>query len=246
MFVGRPIGVVEVVGKEGDATFSTIDERLLRERCNQMQPLVISLRDAMRLTGVIKHSTSMVFGAKLEAEKGHTESFIPSAALQATVHSPLQLIGSDHIMDRGNAGCDEVCKTASGVKPLSRNIRQLRCLVADDSQVARKIIAHMIGVRLGHAVVEAADGAEACRLVEEAMRAFSSFDIVFLDCEMPGMDGPTAARQMVAMGFRGKIVGFTGLLDADTDAFRLYGVTTILEKPLNRVVIQQLLSGNKL
>ena len=260
MFAGRPIGVVEVVGKEGDATFSTIDERLLRERCSQMQPLVISLRDAMRLTGVIKHSTCMVYTPRqIRDDVIHkaavATSFIgnssPVHAVTASSTPVLkpsqQLKSSVSLITEGDADSGSPNATvgvlAPSKVPPSSGIRVLRCLVADDSKPSRKVLTHMLEKRLGHTVVEAEDGAEACRLVEEAMLTFTSFDIVFLDCEMPGMDGPTAARQIVAMGFRGKIVGFTGLLDADTDSFLLYGVTTILEKPLNLPVLQQLLSG---
>ena len=239
--------MVEVVGKEGDATFSMIDERLLRERCGQLQPLVASLRDAMRLTGLIKHSASMVFGAKREAESaervepvGAAESITGAASVAVTASagsgggggggdsvnirqvlvpaesSPKQLqvtTVSSHISSVERAHLKPVAEASSNSSSQSKHsssgMRLLRCLVVDDSKPARKMLTHMLEKRLGHTAVEANDGAEACRLVEEAMRAFSSFDIVFLDCEMPGMDGPTAARQIVAMGFRGKIVGFT-------------------------------------
>lgn len=229
--------------KATHAAFSAIDERLLRERCGQLQPLVASLRDAMRLTGLIKHSTSMVFGAKREAERAQrVEPAMPvgdtTAAADTTVAVALAAGGGDfsdirQVLTSAESSPKQlqVTTVSSHISPVERahlrsaaevrstsssqskhsfsGMRLLRCLVVDDSKPARKMLTHMLEKRLGHTAVEADDGAEACRLVEEATRVFAPFDIVFLDCEMPGMDGPTAARQIVAMGFRGKIVGFT-------------------------------------
>ena len=202
-----------------------------------------SLRDAMRLTGLIKHSTSMVFGAKREAERAQrVEPAMPvgdtTAAADTTVAVALAAGGGDfsdirQVLTSAESSPKQlqVTTVSSHISPVERahlrsaaevrstsssqskhsfsGMRLLRCLVVDDSKPARKMLTHMLEKRLGHTAVEADDGAEACRLVEEATRVFAPFDIVFLDCEMPGMDGPTAARQIVAMGFRGKIVGFT-------------------------------------
>ena len=35
-------------------------------------------------------------------------------------------------------------------------------------------------------------------------------DAIFMDCVMPVMDGPTAAREMRSIGYEGTIMGFTG------------------------------------
>ena len=51
---------------------------------------------------------------------------------------------------------------------------------------------------------------EALRLVGNSFRSGKAFDAIFMDCIMPIMDGPTAAREILSIGYTGIIVGFTG------------------------------------
>ena len=60
-----------------------------------------------------------------------------------------------------------------------------------------------------------------CRLMRESLQRAKPFDMVFLDCEMPVMDGPTTVRELRAMGFTGPIIGMTGgwvRISAQTDS----------------------------
>ncbi|MFK7740170.1 MAG: ATP-binding protein [Planctomycetota bacterium] len=63
-------------------------------------------------------------------------------------------------------------------------------LVADDSPINRRVLAERLR-QMGCAVVEVADGQQAAE-----MFARESFDLVFLDCQMPIVDGYTAAQNM--------------------------------------------------
>ena len=62
----------------------------------------------------------------------------------------------------------------------------LRILVAEDNPVNQRLVMHMLSKR-GHAVVLAGDGQEAL----EAL-AKETFDVVFMDVQMPRMDGLAA------------------------------------------------------
>ena len=66
------------------------------------------------------------------------------------------------------------------------------------------------GQRLGHHVDEAPDGVDAVRMGASSFRSKKAYDAIFMDCIMPIMDGPTAAREMLAIGYTGPIIGFTG------------------------------------
>ncbi len=63
-----------------------------------------------------------------------------------------------------------------------------RVLVVEDNSVNQKVIALMLG-RLGCAVTVAANGAEAIETV-----ANSEYDVIFMDCQMPELDGYEASR----------------------------------------------------
>lgn len=67
---------------------------------------------------------------------------------------------------------------------------RVKALVVDDTETNRDVLAKML-VELGVEVVEAANGAEAM-----ARARHDVFDIVYMDMQMPGMDGLQTAEQM--------------------------------------------------
>jgi CheY-like chemotaxis protein len=66
----------------------------------------------------------------------------------------------------------------------------LRVLVADDCEMNR-VLARSLLTKLGCEVTLVEDGHAAC----EALSA-EAFDMVFMDCEMPGLDGLEATREI--------------------------------------------------
>jgi PAS domain S-box-containing protein len=71
---------------------------------------------------------------------------------------------------------------------VDRDDRPARILLVDDVSVNRELVKAMLQP-LGHTFVEAEGGAEA---VQAALG--STFDMIFMDLQMPGMDGLTATR----------------------------------------------------
>jgi two-component system chemotaxis response regulator CheY len=74
-------------------------------------------------------------------------------------------------------------------------------MVVDDSMFMRKVIKTMI-VKMGHTVsCEASEG-------REAVTNYSKFrpDVVTLDITMPGMDGITALKEILAINPEAKII----------------------------------------
>jgi two-component system, chemotaxis family, chemotaxis protein CheY len=66
----------------------------------------------------------------------------------------------------------------------------MRCLTVDDSKIARSVVRRALD-RLHIEVQEACSAEDALNLIEEQ----GSFDVVFLDWEMPGMTGPQLLRE---------------------------------------------------
>ena len=66
----------------------------------------------------------------------------------------------------------------------------MKCLLTDDNSVNR-VVGSRILEKMGHKVVTACNGLEAFEIVSA-----HRLDLVFMDCQMPVMDGYTATREI--------------------------------------------------
>ena len=81
----------------------------------------------------------------------------------------------------------------------------LKALVVDDEQLAREELSFLLAQVAGVEVVgQAANGIEAMGLIEDL-----SPDLIFLDVQMPGMNGFEVARQMLGRESAAAIVFVT-------------------------------------
>ena len=115
----------------------------------------------------------------------------------------------------------------------------VRVLVVEDNAINYKVLRRMLE-RLGCTVDHAVDGAVAVESV-----ATTAYDLVFMDCEMPTMDGFEATRQIRAMAEpinRVPIVATTAYVTA-ADERRCYaaGMNDFLPKPLDKDLLAALL-----
>ncbi len=103
-----------------------------------------------------------------------------------------------------------------------------RILVVDDSRPAAELVAQTLR-QMGHTVQKAASGEEAV-----ALATLCHFDTVFLDVQMPGMDGLEAAAHIRAGGqsARARLVALSASLSpADLPRAHAQGIDLVLTKP---------------
>lgn len=73
------------------------------------------------------------------------------------------------------------------------DIRPMNILVVDDIELNRRIITDRFS-RLGHSITVAEDAAQAISVLERTLSENKTFDLAFLDYQMPGMDGLALAQ----------------------------------------------------
>ncbi|KZV58276.1 hypothetical protein F511_01127 [Dorcoceras hygrometricum] len=116
--------------------------------------------------------------------------------------------------------------------------KMIRALVVDDDSLIRKV--HMRLLRnLGLNTEAVENGIEAVDLCQSGKR----FDLVLMDMEMPIMDGPTATKELRAMGVTSMIVGVTSSsLESEKQAFMRAGLNSCTMKPLGIDAVNTMLN----
>ena len=105
--------------------------------------------------------------------------------------------------------------------------RRYRLLLADDHAVFRSGLKSLLHEEPDFEVVaEAATGAEVVPLVKEHHP-----DLVVLDVQMPGLNGPEVVRQLRGMGQDVRVIGLSAFDDvAYVERFARYGATGYVTK----------------
>jgi signal transduction histidine kinase/CheY-like chemotaxis protein len=108
----------------------------------------------------------------------------------------------------------------------------LKILVVDDAKMNLKLLMRLLE-RHGHIVDGAEDGHIAVDKVKAAMEVNTEYDVILMDYQMPGMDGPTASRKIREMGCDAFLVGVTGnVMPEDVNFFKAAGANSVLAKPV--------------
>lgn len=122
-------------------------------------------------------------------------------------------------------------RSGAGSQNHTMEFKGLHVLAADDSAVNREVLSEALA-RLGVKVTLVEDGRQAV----EALRR-RRFDLVFMDCSMPGMDGYAATRLIRSEeaergGEHTPVVALTAhVAGNDADAWRKAGMDGYMTKP---------------
>ncbi|KAL2567164.1 hypothetical protein AAZV13_19G210400 [Glycine max] len=115
---------------------------------------------------------------------------------------------------------------------------KISALIVDDDAIIRKIHKTMLERLFNIEAKTVRDGKEAVDLC----RSGENFDIIFMDKEMPIMDGHEATKHLRAMGVKSIIVGITTRADGkDKEEFLASGSNHCFEKPLDQAKVEKVL-----
>jgi signal transduction histidine kinase/DNA-binding response OmpR family regulator len=128
---------------------------------------------------------------------------------------------------------------AAPTEPLVQDAAWLRILLVEDNVVNQKVAKKILG-NLGCSVTVANDGAEAI------LMDLRQFDIVFMDCQMPRLDGLSATRQIrhreLRTGDHALIVALTAnAMEEDRQNCLQAGMDEYMAKPLRQQPLQDVL-----
>jgi len=123
-----------------------------------------------------------------------------------------------------------------------KGARRLRILLAEDNVINRAVATGVLAKR-GHSLVHAANGREAVEIADA-----SSFDLIFMDVQMPVMDGLEATGRIREMeqakgGQRTPIVAMTAhAMAGDRERCLAAGMDDYISKPLEKEPLLALLA----
>jgi signal transduction histidine kinase/CheY-like chemotaxis protein len=128
--------------------------------------------------------------------------------------------------------------TRDGLRSTSR---KLRILVAEDNPVNQKVVLRMLE-KMGHLPAIAVNGQEALSAL-----AANSFDLVFMDVQMPKMDGLTATKQIREQekqtGLHLPIIAMTAhAMKGDEELCREAGMDGYIAKPVSGKRIDEVIA----
>ena len=216
-----------------------VDIALGVRRADGVQRLSIAVADTG--IGIEADVIPTLFSRFSQADGSITRRFGGSGLGLAIARQLARLMGGDiSVVSSPGAGSTftldiEACTGAAPADAEPRSSvraegRRLRILVAEDTEMNRVVIAHLLD-RLGHDFVFALDGAQAIARIEQ-----DAFDLVLMDVQMPGMDGVTATRRIRARGdTRGcvPIVALTAFaMSGDRENYIAAGMDDYLAKPV--------------
>ncbi|CAK7198214.1 Histidine kinase osmosensor [Sporothrix eucalyptigena] len=119
---------------------------------------------------------------------------------------------------------------------------RVRVLVADDNSTNIEVVSRMLKLEDIYDVTIAKDGQEAYDLVKANMEKNQRFDVIFMDIQMPNLDGLQSTRLIRKMGYSAPIVALTAFSEeSNVKECMESGMDEFLSKPIRRPALKQVL-----
>lgn len=137
---------------------------------------------------------------------------------------------------------DSTSKGRRSTVEISKSEGKLRVLVAEDNPTNIEVVSKMLKLEDVYDVTIAKDGQEAYELVKANMESNLHFDLIFMDIQMPNLDGLQSTRLIRQMGYSAPIVALTAFSEeSNIQDCMESGMNEFLSKPIRRPALKQVL-----
>ncbi|KAK7181929.1 hypothetical protein DPSP01_009524 [Paraphaeosphaeria sporulosa] len=119
---------------------------------------------------------------------------------------------------------------------------KVRVLVAEDNKTNQEVVLRMLKLEDVYDVTVAKDGQEALDKVKESMESHTPYNLIFMDVQMPNLDGLQSTRLIRQSGFNAPIVALTAYAEEQNVKECLdSGMNFFLSKPIRRPALKHVL-----
>ncbi|KAL4928998.1 putative sensor histidine kinase/response regulator TcsB/Sln1 [Aspergillus undulatus] len=120
--------------------------------------------------------------------------------------------------------------------------RKIRALVAEDNKINQEVVTRMLALEDVYDVTVVKDGQEAFDTVKANMEEGKVFDLIFMDIQMPNVDGIQSTRLIRQMGYSAPIVALSAFSEEGNikDCINS-GMDMFISKPIRRPALKQVL-----
>ena len=195
--------------------FTAQGEVVLSIRVLEQDAAGVTMEIAVRDTGIgiAPENHARIFSGFTQAEASTTRRFGGTGLGVAISQHLVALMGGelrlDSALGQGSRFHFNITlpvasdRTADSATPRPAPGAPLRALVVDDNPTAREVLQRM-GDALGWTITVADSGAAALALLQDEAAQGIVFDAVFVDWQMPGLDGWATSQRIRELGLGGK------------------------------------------
>ncbi|CAI5755724.1 unnamed protein product [Candida verbasci] len=126
------------------------------------------------------------------------------------------------------------------------DMSHLKLLVAEDNLVNQEVIKRMLKLEGFENITMACNGAEAIEFVKEAIANQEPFDLIFMDVQMPKVDGLLATKMIRQnLNYKNPIIALTAFADdSNYKECLTAGMSGYLPKPIRRQNLRKIIVEN--
>ncbi|KZF24338.1 hypothetical protein L228DRAFT_94789 [Xylona heveae TC161] len=242
-------GSIHLKSEEGvGSTFSMkIPLKYTRDRANSTTSSSVDLHSG-------RNSVNMTRGVDDSPPKGDVDDASTAIAI-TNAHSATTSVGSDTgprlvgfsqpyfapDPPLDNAKEQKAAIERATAEASSRSGR-IKVLVAEDNIVNQEVVLRMLKLEDIYDVTVAKDGQEALDLVKESMEKNQLYNLIFMDIQMPNLDGLQSTRLIRSIGYSAPIVALTAFSEeSNVKECMDSGMNYFLAKPIRRPALKQVL-----